>query len=593
MAKAGELIIDLAANVARLQKDMREATNVVSRASKQMEGAAGAVKTALGALGFGVSTALMVSFTRAAVDAADQMGKLSQKVGVSVESLSALDYAAKLSDVSTEALSTGLKQLNKSIDEDDEALKRLGISLTDASGRAKSTETILGEVADAFAGMEDGAGKTKIAMDLFGKSGADLIPLLNQGRAGLADMTAEARALGIVLSEEDAKAAEEFNDNMTRLNLTMQALARDGVGPLIGGLAGLAGQFLAATKAGASFAEALRVADFGGAEQLGRNIFKTRQNLARWKQMRADAASRGKPTGDFDLEIGNMERELELMEKMQAGSHGFQELPRTKGSAPVKPESESDRKRRLKDEEQARDKRIKSAIDAAKAEKQYHDDVEQMIADTVKMADDAHEKRVKDAIDAAKAEADHYQRREDEILHAIEAGNEATEDMKDKHKKAIKEMTDAIEGFGRATSRTFAEMLVDGEFTSEGLKSVFRSFFIEMIEQQLYKGVFGPIFDAVGGAIFGAGKATGGPVSPGVMYPVGETGPEFFMPSVAGSIVPADQMGGHVTLVQNIRVDARSDMQTVYAAARMGGQQAKAEIMRSMQRNGAFAKATR
>ena len=62
--------------------------------------------------------------------------------------------------------------------------------------------------------MEDGAGKTALAIKLFGKSGADLIPLLNQGRAGIKELTDEAAKLGIVISTETAAKAEQFNDTL-------------------------------------------------------------------------------------------------------------------------------------------------------------------------------------------------------------------------------------------------------------------------------------------------------------------------------------------------------------------------------------------
>ena len=65
-------------------------------------------------------------------------------------------------------------------DKNAKAFKALGISVKDNEGNLRSSEEVFLDVADKFSKMEDGAGKTTLAIKLFGKSGADLIPLLNQ-----------------------------------------------------------------------------------------------------------------------------------------------------------------------------------------------------------------------------------------------------------------------------------------------------------------------------------------------------------------------------------------------------------------------------
>jgi hypothetical protein len=72
--------------------------------------------------------------------------------------------------------------------------------------------------------MEDGAGKTALAMAIFGRSGADLIPMLNAGRDGLAQMTEEANRFGLTISTQTSKAAEGFNDNLTRISSVLTGL---------------------------------------------------------------------------------------------------------------------------------------------------------------------------------------------------------------------------------------------------------------------------------------------------------------------------------------------------------------------------------
>lgn len=154
----------------------------------------------------------------------DELFKTSQKVGIQVEALAGLQHAAKLADVDNRQLQIGLQALSRAMvdsaqgaGEGFEAFKRVGVSATDANGKLKPMQDVLLELADVFSKTQDGAGKTEVAMKLLGKSGVDLIPLLNSGKASIQDLMAEAEKLGLVMSEQDAKAAEEFNDSITRL----------------------------------------------------------------------------------------------------------------------------------------------------------------------------------------------------------------------------------------------------------------------------------------------------------------------------------------------------------------------------------------
>lgn len=175
----------------------------------------------------------LIEFGRHAIETADQVGKMAQKVGISTESLSALSVQAGLSDVGIESLQGGLTKLaknsaaaatgNKDLAS---AFQKMGLDIKDSSGHLKNTDTLLGEVAAKFAGYEDSAEKTALAQKLFGKSGAELIPLLNElGTRGFAAVREEAEKYGAVISGDAAKAAETFNDNLTRLKLEAQGFA--------------------------------------------------------------------------------------------------------------------------------------------------------------------------------------------------------------------------------------------------------------------------------------------------------------------------------------------------------------------------------
>lgn len=192
---------------------------------------AGRVRGLLAGLGVSLSAAGFVAMVKGAIDTADELNKLSQKIGISVEALSTLRFAAQLSDVSLETLQKGIKGLSQGIVEagtgvgDGAAMfQALGISVKNADGTLASTESVLLKVADVFANLEDGAVKTSLAVKLFGKSGMEMIPFLNQGAAGINQITSEAERLGLKLDTESARAAENFNDNLTALKASSSAL---------------------------------------------------------------------------------------------------------------------------------------------------------------------------------------------------------------------------------------------------------------------------------------------------------------------------------------------------------------------------------
>lgn len=202
------------------------------------------VKGLLAGLGVSLSVAGLAASIKSAIAAADEINKLSQKIGISVEALSTLRYAAQLSDASLETLQKGIKSLSQNITEAStgvgegaQVFAALGIAVKNTDGSLKTTDTVLLQIADVFANLEDGAVKTSLAVALFGKSGMDLIPFLNQGAAGINQLTAEAERLGLKLTTETVRSAEAFNDNLTALKAASSSLgislARDFLPELI------------------------------------------------------------------------------------------------------------------------------------------------------------------------------------------------------------------------------------------------------------------------------------------------------------------------------------------------------------------------
>jgi hypothetical protein len=163
---------------------------------KQVEGAAhsltsriGPLGGALGALAPVATVGGLAALVGKTIEAGDALNDMSQRTGVSVESLAKFKKAAVGNSVDIDAVAKSLGKLSKGMYEiaqtgkgpAADALKTLGISATDASGKLKSADQVTLEIASKFKAMPDGVEKTALAMQLFGKSGADMIPMLNMG----------------------------------------------------------------------------------------------------------------------------------------------------------------------------------------------------------------------------------------------------------------------------------------------------------------------------------------------------------------------------------------------------------------------------
>ncbi len=153
---------------------------------------------------------------------ADSFDKMSQRVGMSSETLSELSYAATLSGTSIERVEDSFKGLTQKIVEavnkggDADALfSSIGLSAKDLA--ASSPEEQFYKVADAIANISDPTRRAAVAMQVFGESGRELLPLLSGGSAGLNEMRNEARELGATVSTSSAAMGAEFGDAMTRI----------------------------------------------------------------------------------------------------------------------------------------------------------------------------------------------------------------------------------------------------------------------------------------------------------------------------------------------------------------------------------------
>jgi hypothetical protein len=160
----------------------------------------------------------------------DQVQKMALRTGFSTEALSELRFALGQSGSSIEGFEAGVRRMASFIDDataglstQTRALEALGLSLADLQGL--SAEDTFFRLATAMAQVEDEVTKAALAQDVFGRSGTQLLPLLNAGADGMAALRQEARDLGLVMDQEAADKAAAMQDAIDSARQSLNGLA--------------------------------------------------------------------------------------------------------------------------------------------------------------------------------------------------------------------------------------------------------------------------------------------------------------------------------------------------------------------------------
>ena len=506
----------------------------VTRGLQGMQAQADLAGRALGALGVTFSAAAAVAFVKGTIDAADGMNDLSQKVGIGIRQLAGWTLAANQSGTSMESVARGIKGLSGYMVEHGDKLRAAGITATDANGA-------MIQLADLFSALPDGVQKTTLAVQLFGKAGMDMIPMLNQGSAGLAEAQEKADAYGKKMAEL-APMADKFNDEIAELALQSKAAGINITQFFIPGLIGLS-KWLNDVAAGGE--RALNASEW---------MFGERYTRALALSGRVSAGSRtaaGRIGGQGPAEMSPAEEEA-LAEKNVAGLRASDLLDKGGATRAAKvsrfdPFGDFEQKFANMNEKAKR-----AGMDAADKEMEAIDA-------KARAMDEAHMKR----------------------MEASRIESEGEEAIRESLEKTSRELANQ-KGMAQDLGFTFASAAEDAIMKWESVGDVLRGLGQDVARIFLRKSITEPMGNALAGMVkesgvesffkdifnFGGARAGGGPVSSGSTYLVGENGPELFTPGASGSITPNHALGGGggVSVAVNIigapsqpQVEQRSD----------------------------------
>ncbi len=264
----GGLTVYLRANTAGFETDLGRAARAAKKSGDDISsGLKDGLSNVAGALAAAFSIGKIIEFGKSTIELGDQLIKMSQKVGISVESISAMRSQAQLSGTSIDDLKTGLVKLSRAAAdaaggsvEQAKAFQAMGVAVKDVNGNLRPTQTILEEISKKFASYEDSGAKAALATRLFGKAGADLIPFLNElGDKGLKAVTEDAQKYGTVISTDAAKASEHFNDNVTQLKQSLEGFGTQIVSQLLPSLNQYTDGLVEGAKQGRGFADSAQI----------------------------------------------------------------------------------------------------------------------------------------------------------------------------------------------------------------------------------------------------------------------------------------------------------------------------------------------
>lgn len=203
-------------------------------ASTSFGGLASAAQRAasmMSAMGPAAIAAGIIAVGKAGLDAADRINDMSIRLGVSTEALSQYAYVAKMSGTDLEALGTAIRFSEKAISQaasesgaGAQKFQELGLSV--ANLKSMRPEAAFEAIGDAISRLPSAADKTAASMKYFGRAGADIIPVFENGAAGVRKMREEADRLGLTLDKLDAAKAGAANDAIDKLQLSLAALGR-------------------------------------------------------------------------------------------------------------------------------------------------------------------------------------------------------------------------------------------------------------------------------------------------------------------------------------------------------------------------------
>jgi hypothetical protein len=552
--KVGNLVVEMSANVARLQRDFNKATSQAQQVGRRFKSIFKGVGLSMAA---GLSAAGLTRLVKSSIDAADAIAKNAAKANIATGTYQELAFALDKFDVSQEQASTALGAFTKRLGEARSGtgalttfLRKYDQALLDSLTSAESNEQALNIFMAALGGVKNDADRAALAAAAFSRSaGISMAAALKDGGAGIEAWRKKAKDLGIVISDDLLEKAEDAKDQMSALGQvirTRTTVAIAEIAPQISRMAESLAKMVPDLK---EFVGALAdIAELGddaaGAikdlnDKTGGWLAKLKDGLPvvrEWKTLMMAARM---------LSDDKSQQDGTVYGPRGAALNKNRTVEPTKTPPPPKPPPAPvadipDIKELRSDVEGLADLWKGRVAEITEATRTPFEVFKQGVAEL-------------DFLKSNKLIDTEVYRR---AFNQLGADYAATVDK-------IKETTTELSEFTKEAFRSMQNVASDFFFdTLEGNMTDLGDSFRKMVNRMLadwasvkmMRGLFGEDFGKTGelggiiGGIFGGARALGGPVMAGSAYLVGERGPELFMPQTSGNVVANNKLGGGTSI---------------------------------------------
>lgn len=235
MSLIGKLAVAVVGDINEVKKSFAETKKEARGLAQDISGIGASLKTTsriMAAAGTAIISG-MVAITMKTIEAANAADKLAKQTGLTREEIQELGYAADQEHASLEKIATAILRLSRNMSDASRgtgearyAFEKLGIAVTKSDGQLRNSVDVMLDVADRFKNMRNETEMTAAAMQLFGRSGAEIVPFLRMGGDEIRNLMQEARDLGYVMDEETVEALKALDDQMTALKASLAGVGR-------------------------------------------------------------------------------------------------------------------------------------------------------------------------------------------------------------------------------------------------------------------------------------------------------------------------------------------------------------------------------
>lgn len=493
------ILVDIASRTAGLEQG-------VKRVEEKLSSMEGFAKNAGLALTGAFSVAAIGEFVKSSVDAATAVGTAADRMGVMASELSKLKYAAEQSDVSFESLTAGIRKFQDNIATGgkgaEESLTMLGLSIDQLKG--KSLEEKLGIIADKFRLLTDADDRTRISMDLFGKAGNELIPMLDRGSDGMAKLSSEAASIGIALDDQATKALDRSTKAIDRFFSSIKSGTSNYIGTVIADIFGSGDELL-------DLGAKLKYIN----DQLAEMGPNAKDPFGAIKRLKEEKASIIQQIEAIEAVSDARKRDEELQDIIASQNKQFLEASKT-GETELA-QSIRDGVKAYEEKQRAMKAAFEAEVDSVANElrmlfetNQYYAKIDE---ETMTAAERAAARYVSqlekiDQLKGRNSDSELDARRFnalDEYFKTIGAWQEATKKAVDDNKKSTEEMSEQWKTFTRNAQSSLANFLYDP--FKDGLDGMLMAF-VDLLRRIAAEAAAAKIFDAFGSMFGGSGRSS-------------------------------------------------------------------------------------